>query len=99
MKDRSRKLLVIDDEVRWCQLLNDTLTSEGFDVTVVSNSTTASQLINQVDFDVILTDLRMAGKDGLQLLEETKRVAPTTPVIPVSYTHLDVYKRQVLQSH
>ncbi|MBP7529576.1 MAG: sigma-54-dependent Fis family transcriptional regulator [Syntrophorhabdaceae bacterium] len=84
MKDRSRKLLVIDDEVRWCQLLNDTLTSEGFDVTVVSNSTTASQLINQVDFDVILTDLRMAGKDGLQLLEETKRVAPTTPVILIT---------------
>jgi len=84
MKDRSRKLLVIDDEVRWCQLLSDTLTSEGYDVTVVSNSTTASQLINQVDFDVILTDLRMAGKDGLQLLEETKRVAPTTPVILIT---------------
>jgi DNA-binding NtrC family response regulator len=84
MKDRSRKILVIDDEVRWCELLKDTLVGEGFDVTVASNSTLASQLINQVDFDVILTDLRMAGKDGLELLEETKKVAPTTPVILIT---------------
>lgn len=84
MKDRSRKILVIDDEVRWCELLKDTLASEGFDVTVANNSTAASRLINEVDFDVILTDLRMAGKDGLELLEETKKVAPTTPVILIT---------------
>lgn len=84
MKDRSRKILVIDDEVRWCELLKDTLAGEGFDVTVASDSTLASQLINQVDFDVILTDLRMAGKDGLELLEETKKVTPTTPVILIT---------------
>ncbi len=84
MKDRLRKILVIDDEVRWCQLLKDTLASEGFDVTVANNSTLASELINEVDFDVILTDLRMAGKDGLELLEETKKVTPTTPVILIT---------------
>ncbi len=84
MKDRSRKILVIDDEVRWCELLKDTLAGEGFDVTVASDSTLASQLIKQVDFDVILTDLRMAGKDGLELLEETKKVTPTTPVILIT---------------
>ncbi len=84
MTDRSRKILVIDDEVRWCELLSDTLVAEGFDVTVAGNSTQASQLICEVDFDVILTDLRMADKDGLQLLEETKKVAPTTPVILIT---------------
>jgi two-component system response regulator HydG len=73
-----RKILVIDDEVRWCEPLKDTLASEGFDVTVANNSTRASELINQVDFDVILTDLRMAGKDGLELLEETKK-SPRQP--------------------
>ena len=84
MKDRFRKILVIDDEVRWCELLSDTLVAKGFDVTVAGNSTLASKFICEVDFDVILTDLRMAGKDGLQLLEETKKVAPTTPVILIT---------------
>lgn len=84
MKERFHRILVIDDEVRWCELLRETLVSEGFDVTVESDSALASQLIGQVDFDVILTDLRMAGKDGLQLLEETKRVTPTTPVILIT---------------
>jgi DNA-binding NtrC family response regulator len=84
MKDRSGKILVIDDEARWCELLKDTLASENYDVTVANDSTRASQLINQVDFDVILTDLRMAGKDGLELLEETKKISPTTPVILIT---------------
>jgi DNA-binding NtrC family response regulator len=84
VKERFHRILVIDDEVRWCELLRETLVSEGFDVTVESDSALASQLIGQVDFDVILTDLRMAGKDGLQLLEETKRVTPTTPVILIT---------------
>ncbi len=84
MKDRFHRILVIDDEVRWCDLLRETLTSEGFDVDVAGDSVLASQLIHQVDFDVILTDLKMDGKNGLQLLEETKKVAPTTPVILIT---------------
>ncbi|HOD75974.1 MAG TPA: response regulator, partial [Syntrophorhabdaceae bacterium] len=75
---------MIDDEVRWCELLRETLASEGFDVAVAGDSALASQLIHQVDYDVILTDLRMDGKNGLQLLEETKKVAPTTPVILIT---------------
>lgn len=84
MKDRLHRILVIDDEVRWCDLLRETLASEGFEVAVAGDSSMASQLIHEVDFDVILTDLRMDGKNGLQLLEETKKVAPTTPVILIT---------------
>ncbi|MEN6615513.1 MAG: sigma-54 dependent transcriptional regulator [Syntrophorhabdus sp.] len=84
MKDRSGKILIIDDEVRWCELLKDTLMGENFDVTVANDSNRASQLINEVEFDAILTDLRMSGKDGIEILEETKKVAPTTPVILVT---------------
>lgn len=84
MKGRSRRILVIDDEQKWCELLSGVLASEGFQVTVAENGALASKFIHDIDFDVILTDLRMAGKDGLQLLEETKKVTPDTQVILVT---------------
>jgi DNA-binding NtrC family response regulator len=81
MKAKSYRILAIDDDLKWCELLTDVLADEGFLVTISGKSSEASRLMHEKEFDVILTDLKMAGKDGLDVLEETKKLLPETPVI------------------
>jgi DNA-binding NtrC family response regulator len=81
MKSRRHKILVVDDDLQMCELLSDFLEGEGFSVRTLGNSAKALKILKEEEFDVILTDLKMKGKDGLDLLEETKQIAPETPVI------------------
>jgi DNA-binding NtrC family response regulator len=81
MKDKLHKILVVDDDLKMCELLSDILKDEGFSVTTSRDSLKASGILNKEEFDVILTDLKMHGMDGIDLLDEAKRAAPLTPVI------------------
>jgi DNA-binding NtrC family response regulator len=81
MKSKLHKILVVDDDLKMCELLSDILKDEGFSVTASGNSLKASRILKKEGFDVILTDLRMRGMDGIDLLEEAKKVAPLTPVV------------------
>lgn len=78
------KILVVDDDLEMCGLLSDVLSQEGFSALTISDSLEASKTIKKEEFDVIVTDLRMRGLKGLDLLEEAKRMAPLTPVIIIT---------------
>lgn len=82
--DKSHKILVIDDDLEMCGLLSDVLKGEGFSVLAVGESLEASRTLKKEEFDVIITDLKMKGLKGLDLLEEAKKVAPLTPVIIIT---------------
>jgi DNA-binding NtrC family response regulator len=81
VKDRQHKILVVDDDLKMCELLSDILTDEGFSVTTSRDSLKVFGILKKEEFDVILTDLKMGGMDGIDLLEEVKKEAPLTPVI------------------
>lgn len=78
------KILVVDDDLEMCALLLDLLQGEGFSVTTTADSFEASKILRKEEFDVLVTDLRMKGLKGLDLLEEAKKVAPLTPVIIIT---------------
>ncbi len=84
MKDGSHRILVIDDDIEMCGLLSEVLGGEGFEVTTMSDSLEASKLLKKEEFDLIVTDLKMRGLKGLDLLEEANQVAPLTPVIIIT---------------
>jgi two-component system response regulator HydG len=81
---QSYKVLVVDDDPEMCGLLSDVLTGEKFSVLAVGESLEASKILRKEEFDVVITDLKMKGLKGLDLLEETKKVAPLTPVIIIT---------------
>jgi two-component system response regulator HydG len=81
MKDKLHKILVVDDDVNMCELLSVILKDEGFSVTTSRDALKAIGILAKEEFDVILTDLKMGGMDGMDLLGEAKRAAPLTPVI------------------
>ena len=57
------KVLVVDDEVGMVTLLRNYLTREGYEVHTAPSGETALQFLEEHDFDVVLTDLRMGGMD------------------------------------
>jgi DNA-binding NtrC family response regulator len=78
------KILVIDDDVEMCGLLSDVLKGEGWSVMSINDSLEASRILRKEEFDVIITDLKMKGLKGLDLLEEARKVASLTPVIIIT---------------
>ena len=82
--DERHKILAVDDDPEMCQLLSDALGGKGFSVVAVGESLEAAKVLRREEFDVIVTDLKMKGLEGLDLLEEAKKVAPLTPVIIIT---------------
>lgn len=84
MKDKGYRVLVVDDDLEMCGLLYDVLKGEGFSAITTHDSLEASKILKKEEFDIIITDLKMKGLKGLDLLEETKQVSPLTPVIIIT---------------
>lgn len=76
-----RQVLVVDDEQQMLVALRAALTKQGFQVTTASSGREALGKLQQEFFQAVLTDVRMPEIDGLQLLQQVKRLAPSTPVI------------------
>src|SRR4030066_2213814 len=84
MKDEGYRVLVVDDDQEMCGLLSDVLKGEAFSVITTNDSLEASKILKKEEFDIVITDLKMKGLKGLDLLEEAKKVAPLTPVIIIT---------------
>lgn len=78
------KILVVDDDLEMCAFLSDLLQGEGFSVNTTGDSLEASKILKKEEFDILITDLRMKGLKGLDLLGEAKKIAPLTPVIIIT---------------
>lgn len=79
-----KKILVVDDDKRIIELLKDFLVKHGAEVLTASCASEAMGLMEQVEVDVLLTDLVLPDLDGLQLLERLKDI--TTPPVAVVFT-------------
>jgi DNA-binding NtrC family response regulator len=75
------KILIVDDEKNMCQYLSIMLRKEGYDVKTVHNGKKALQEIKESSFDVVITDIKMEGMDGIELLAAVKESNPTLPVV------------------
>ena len=69
-------ILVVDDEKSICELLEITFRKEGHRVEVANNVETAKRKLEGSLFDIIISDVRMPGEDGVDLLRFTREVAP-----------------------
>jgi DNA-binding NtrC family response regulator len=65
-----KSILVVDDEKNQREILQMILSSEGYDVTTASSGETALKFVRERRFDLVLTDLKMTGMSGLDLLRE-----------------------------
>jgi len=75
------RIVVIDDEMSAAAALQELLRDDGYEVARASDGGAALQLLETFDADVVLTDLRMPGVDGLTLLSKVKEMRPDTLVV------------------
>lgn len=76
-----RRILVVDDEEDIRQILCDSLADDNFEVITCSDGYEALELIKEGFFELIITDLRMPGIDGIELIDTIKQISPEVPVI------------------
>ncbi len=78
------RILVVDDERNILRMLNRFLTQEGFKVETARNFEEATSRFQEGDFDLILTDMKLPGRSGLEILGWVKERNPEVPVIIIT---------------
>jgi len=81
---RSRRILVVDDELDTRTLIADVLEEEGYDVRTCATAEQALALLDQEPFDLILSDIKMPGIDGIELLRRVRARGLDTFVILIT---------------
>ena len=75
------RILFVDDEPDIRSVVKLQLTAEGFEVETAASGERVIETLEQATFDVVLLDMHMPGKDGIQVLKEMRERKISTPVI------------------
>jgi len=81
---KGAKILVVDDEDGFRMFVNDILSDYGYDVMEASNGEDALRRVKEKVFDLLITDIKMPGMNGLELLCKVKMNYPNIEVIVIS---------------
>jgi CheY-like chemotaxis protein len=79
-----RKVLVVDDDPVVAKSFDRVLSNKGYAVITASNGEEALRKIASEDYDVVYTDIRMPGMDGIEVAEHIKDRRPWLPVVIVT---------------
>jgi len=78
------RILVIDDDANILEILAEMLTAAGYEVVAASSGREGIKLYRQAPFDLVVTDLIMPEKDGLEVLMEVRKDFPKAKIITLS---------------
>jgi len=78
------KILIVDDEVVVCKSCERILSPEGYEVETALSGLEALEKLSQESFDIVITDLKMPGMDGMELLAKVKEKDPEIIVIMIT---------------
>lgn len=79
-----KRILVVDDDRQMRLDLAEILTMEGYDVDNVGSGEEALKMIKEEEYEIVLSDLKMPGMSGLELLEHLRKLSPNTRIIMIT---------------
>ena len=81
----AKKILIIDDEPDMLKLLSMIIREKSaYEVTTTNNPVEAIELAKKGGFDLVISDLKMPGLDGIEVIEAVKRLDEDTPVVIIT---------------
>jgi len=81
MSEQAHKILIVDDEQNMRVALFEALSRNGHEVAVAENGQMALEMISRQPPELVITDIKMPGMDGLELLRQVKALRPELPVV------------------
>ena len=84
MPDHEMRILLVEDEQTIAVTLTDDLEAAGYAVKHVADGKLGIAELQRLSFDVVITDVRLPGADGLQVLQAAKQARPDTEVIMIT---------------
>ncbi|MEI6126837.1 MAG: response regulator [Pseudomonadota bacterium] len=82
--EKTLRLLIVDDDAGMIQTLNYVLTEKGYEVVTVSKGADALEALKKSTFDVVFSDIKMPGMNGVELLRQVKALTPETPIVLIT---------------
>ena len=79
-----RSILVVDDDRSMREFLDILLTKENYHVTLATSGEEACQTLEEENFDMVITDIRMKDINGIDVLKKAKQISPETMVVMIS---------------
>lgn len=95
--EKTIRLLLVDDEEAYVDVLANRLSRRGFDVTKTYSGTQALQAMRGREFDVAVLDLKMEDMDGIEVLKVLKRMDPNMQVIMLTGHGSETAARQGIE--
>jgi response regulator RpfG family c-di-GMP phosphodiesterase len=81
MATENKKILIVDDEPSICDILEKFLKKKGYDVNRASDGKKAISFIDEAPVDLIVSDIKMPGMSGVELLQKIREKGKTMPVL------------------
>ena len=89
--------MIIEDDEAMRSLLEDFFEEEGFETDSASNGADALRILSKDPLDLIVTDIRMPGLTGLDILPGLRRLKPETPIIVMTAFGSEDVRRRSLE--
>ncbi|MBK5144349.1 sigma 54-interacting transcriptional regulator [Budviciaceae bacterium BWR-B9] len=90
MATHKAHILVVDDDLSHCTIIQALMKGWGYQVTLAHNGLEALEQVRQTPFDLILTDVRMSEMDGIEALKAIKAYNPAIPIlIMTAYSNVE----------
>jgi two-component system NtrC family response regulator len=77
-------ILIVDDEPNYLIVLSELLRDEGYEVFTADSGISGLKIARETDLDMVISDMKMPGMDGIELLARLKEYAPHLPVILIT---------------
>ena len=84
MTNEKKSIFVVDDELKVRKVVARTLTQFGAEVSCFGSATDCLEQLRLQECDLLITDVKMPGMDGIELVRSAKRIAPWLPILVIT---------------